>query len=136
MENTNVPEVGKEESSAQEQYEQMKESVESDTVSEHKGLAILGYILPFLFFLPLVNEKSKHNEFARFHANQHLILLIAIVGLYVVHNLLYMMLFLGGLFLSQLINLAFLVFMVLGIINAVKGEMKELPLIGGFNLLK
>lgn len=107
----------------------------ADDANTHKVLAIVGYILPFLFFLPLVSEEGKKSEFAMFHANQHLILLIGIVGLYVIHNMFYMMLMVGGFFLMQLINLAFLVFVVIGIINAAKGEMKELPLIGGFKIL-
>ena len=108
----------------------------SDEVSEHKLYAIIGYILPFLFFLPLLSESSKHNAFARFHANQQLLLLLLVVGLYVIHNVLFIVFMAGGFFIMQLLNLAVLVLAILGIVNAVQGEMKELPLIGKFRLLK
>jgi uncharacterized membrane protein len=96
----------------------------------------LGYILPFLFFLPLLSESSKSNAFARFHANQQLILLIAVVGLYAIHNVLYIILMAGGFFIIQILNLAILVLAILGIVNAAQGQMKELPVIGKFRLLK
>ena len=107
-----------------------------DDISEHKLYAILGYILPFLFFLPLLQESSKHNAFARFHANQQLILLIGWAALYVVGNMLVMILYMMGVFLLPLLNLAFLVLAILGIIHAAQGQMKELPVIGKFRLLK
>ncbi len=104
----------------------------NDGVSEHKLWAILGYILPFLFFVPMVNDSSKHNAFARFHANQQLSLLVICLGLYIVSNM-----FLGMMFfvIMPLINLAMLVLVIMGIIHAAKGEMKPLPAIGGIILL-
>lgn len=108
----------------------------SNEAGEHKLYAILGYVLPFLFFLPLLQESSKNDPFARFHANQQLILLIGWVGLYVVSNMLVMVLYMLGVFLLPLLNLAFLVLAILGIINAAQGQMKELPVIGKFRLLK
>jgi len=119
---------------AKQEFEEMKESL-TDDVGDHKTLAIVGYILPILFFLPLLSEEGKKNAFARFHANQHLIFLIAIFGLYILHNILFTMFFMGGFFIMQLINIAFLAFVIIGIINAAKGEMKELPLIGSFKIL-
>ncbi len=112
------------------------EAAQNDDVSEHKLYAILGYILPFLFFLPLLQESSKNNAFARFHANQQLILLIGWAALYVVGNMLVMILYMMGVFLLPLLNLAFLVLAIFGIINAAQGQMKELPVIGKFRLLK
>lgn len=108
----------------------------SDNINDHKLYAILGYILPFLFFLPLVQESSKHDAFARFHANQQLILLIIWIGLYILSNMFYAILMMGAFLLMPLLNLAVLVLAILGIINAVHGEMKELPIVGGFKLLK
>jgi uncharacterized membrane protein len=107
----------------------------TQSVGDHKLYAILGYILPFLFFLPLLQDNLKHNEFARFHANQQLLLLIGWVGVYIVGNMLIMVLYML-VFLLPLLNLAFLVLAIIGVINAVQGEMKELPLIGKFKLLK
>ena len=47
-----------------------------------------------------------------------------------------MILYMMGVFLLPLLNLAFLVLAIFGIINAAQGQMKELPVIGKFRLLK
>ncbi len=109
--------------------------VANDGVSEHKLWAIVGYILPFLFFIPMLDEKAKHNAFARFHAEQQLALLAVCLGVYVLANVIMGMFFYGLFFLMPLINLAIIVLAVLGIIHAAQGEMKQLPIIGGIKLL-
>jgi hypothetical protein len=48
-----------------------------EDIEKNKALAIIGYILPILFFIPLLNDQSKNSPFAKFHANQQLVLLIA-----------------------------------------------------------
>jgi uncharacterized membrane protein len=98
---------------------------------DHKLWAIIGYILPFLFFIPMLDEKAKHDTYVRFHAEQQLALLVVGLGVFVAMS------FIGGFmfFIAPLCNLALLVFAILGIISAAKGEMKELPLIGGIKLL-
>ncbi|PJC56150.1 hypothetical protein CO026_01910 [Candidatus Kaiserbacteria bacterium CG_4_9_14_0_2_um_filter_41_32] len=111
-----------------------KETVRDDNV---KLYAILGYVLPFLFFLPLINERTKHNEYSRFHANQQLILLLVWVAVQIVaENFLHIIIGYGSNSLLGLFNIAVLILAVLGIINAVQHNMKELPLVGGFRILK
>ena len=92
---------------------------------------ILGYVIPILFFVPLVGE-LKDNAFARFHANQQLNLLLYWV---VVNVVLGMIPFIGWVLLpfSYLFGL---VLMIMGIMNVSKGEQKPLVLIGGINLIK
>lgn len=105
---------------------------------DHKLFAVLGYILPFLFFIPLVQEESKNNPFARFHANQQLILLAFLIGLYLLQVIFSTVLFMLGILivmLSPLVALALIVLVILGIINASQGKMKPLPLIGKLELL-
>ncbi len=109
----------------------------SDGVSEHKLYAILGYILPILFFLPLIQESSKNNAFARFHANQQLILLLLWVGVqFVLSNVLYMVMSMGAYAIMPILNLAILVLAIMGIVHAAQGQMKELPVVGKFKLIK
>lgn len=116
--------------------ESQSETVLSE-VNEQKLYAILGYIIPFLFFLPLVMESSKNNQFARFHANQQLILLIILVGIeFFLTNILHQMIGFGAYTFMPLIHLALLVLVIMGVINAAQGEMKELPVVGRFRLLK
>lgn len=112
------------------------EAPKTDGVDEHKLFAILGYILPFLFFIPLISDSSKHNAFARFHANQQLILLVIwVVWRVISGQIFYMMPFGGGYTLMSVFNLAFLVLVIIGVVNAVQKQMKELPVVGGFNLV-
>lgn len=102
-------------------------------VEKNKAMAIVGYIIPILFFVPLVTE-AKDSPFAKFHANQQLNLLLFWVVGYIVSSILIIVLI--GLILMPLVMIAALVFMIMGIINAAKGEMKALPLIGGFKIIK
>ena len=101
-------------------------------VEKNKAMAIVGYIIPILFFIPLISD-GKNSPFAKFHANQQLVLLIAAVVVNVVGGMIpiigwFLILPLGCIFL--------LVVAIMGIINSSKGEMKKLPLIGGIEILK
>lgn len=95
-----------------------------------KIFAIIGYIFPILFFIPLVTE-AKSQPFARFHANQQLLLLIW----YVIANAIGIVPVLGWLAMPILIVIG-LVLAIMGIINASQGAMKPLPIIGKYTLLK
>lgn len=108
--------------------QQSSASVGADAVAQHKLWAILGYIIPILFFIPLVNESSKHNTFARFHANQQLLLFITWAIGWV------LMMFIAVL--GMVVYLFALILMIIGIVNAAGGKMKRLPLVGGFTLIQ
>ena len=99
--------------------------------SNAKTIGILGYIIPILFFLPAVMEELKNNEFAKFHANQQLALLIywAIVG--IMSNIIPILGWIIGFF-GFLLGVAIV---LIGIVNASNGHKKKLPLIGGMSLL-
>lgn len=102
-------------------------------VEKNKPLAIIGYIFPIIFFIPLLTE-AKDSPFAKFHANQQLILLLfAFIG-FTASSILTIVFI--GLILFPIIMIAALVFMVMGIINAANGEIKRLPIVGGFDILK
>lgn len=100
---------------------------------KNKALAIVGYIFPILFFLALVIEGSKNSPFAKFHANQQLVLLIT----WFVVQITGVIIPIIGWFLILPVGLIFiLVCVIMGVINAANGQMKKLPLIGGFTILK
>lgn len=101
-------------------------------VEKNKAMAIIGYILPILFFIPLVSD-AKNSPFAKFHANQQLNLLLAAIAVNVVGSIIPI---LGWFIILPFGSLAIIVIAIMGIINAVKGEMKKLPIIGGFELIK
>ncbi len=106
--------------------------VENSDVENNKILAIVGYILPILFFVPLINEASKNSPFAKFHANQQLVLLISAIIVNVVGA---MIPFLGWFLILPIGSIAIIVLAIIGLINAAKGEMKPLPIIGGFKII-
>jgi uncharacterized membrane protein len=101
-------------------------------VEKNKAMAIVGYIIPILFFIPLISD-GKNSPFAKFHANQQLVLLIAAVVINIVGGVIP---FLGWFIILPLGCIFLLVVAIMGIISASKGEMKKLPLIGGIEILK
>ena len=105
-------------------------------IQNNKVMALLAY-LGFLFLIPLL--AAPNSRFARFHANQGLVLFIfeAIAG--VVTGIICIIPFVGwiiGGILSSAVGIFGLVLMILGIVNAVNGQAKQLPLIGGITILK
>lgn len=105
----------------------------ANDVEKNKLMAIVGYIIPILFFIPLLNEESKKSPFAKFHANQQLVLLISAIAVNIVGTLIPI---LGWFIILPIGSIIILVIAIIGIINAAKGEMKKLPIIGGFEILK
>ena len=102
-------------------------------------MAILGY-LSWLVIVPIF--AAPKSKFARFHANQGLVLAITEIAWWIVQGILTSILYsiswrLG--FISSilsLVNIAFLILTIIGIVNAVNGRAKELPIIGKFRILK
>ena len=102
-------------------------SADAADIESNKALGVLAYIL---FFIPIL--AAKDSKFAMYHANQGLALFVCAVGANVASHFIPLM----GWILVPMTSLAVLVFMVIGILNASRGEMKPLPLIGGITLLK
>jgi uncharacterized membrane protein len=111
-------------------------AVQSD-IEKNKVMAVLAYI-GILVLVPLL--AAKDSPFARYHANQGLVLFLAEIVLGIFGNILSLSLALSGLWfllmLMPLLWLATLVLAIIGIVNAVNGEMKPLPVIGGIKLFK
>ena len=109
-----------------------------EDIDQNKILAVLAY-LGVLVIVPLL--AAKDSPFVRFHANQGLVLLIASVIWNIVVRIVQLSIsaILRTYLLAILLNIAnvlILVFMIIGIINAVRGEEKELPVIGHYRILK
>ena len=104
------------------------EFVDPQDVQNNKALAILSYI-GLLFIIPLV--AAPNSKFAKFHANQGLLLFLfdIIMGIVAVIPFIGWLIAVAG-------SVASLVFMIMGIVNAAKGEAKELPLIGKYRIIK
>lgn len=117
-------------------------------IKENKVMAVLAYI-GLLVLVPIF--AAKNSKFARFHASQGLnvaILLVAQSIIYYILSAIIRVVFygsfifgVGGLLITilnlvnLLLSLAFIALEVLGIVNAVQGRCKKLPIIGRFDIL-
>ncbi len=106
-----------------------KETVQvatNDDIEKNKVNAILSY-LGILIIVPLLSEDAKKSPFAKHHLNQGLILLIAgIIG--------------GAIFWIPIIGwaagIAVFVIWLMGLISAIQGDMRKLPLIADIKIIK
>ncbi len=94
-----------------------------------------------LFFIPYIF--APNSQYAKFHANQSLIRLICAVVLIIASKIICSILgfipVLGsivGTVLPLLVNLVNLALFIIGVVNAFNKQAKELPIIGGFTILK
>ena len=108
-------------------------------VEKNKAMGVLAY-LSWLVLIPIF--AAKDSKFARFHANQGLVLLIASAIFGVARWILSEILFAISwrlYFVTVIISLFGLVFLalaIIGIVNAATGKAKELPVIGQIRILK
>ena len=106
-------------------YERMRTRAQESV--QNQRLSVLSYIWP-LAIIPLVLRNK--DDFARYHSNQGLVLLLAmglgstVAGIF------------GSGFLAAVVELFGLYCTVKGIINVIRGKKEPLPLIGGIKLLK
>ncbi len=109
-------------------------------INGNKVMAVLSYF-GILVLIPIL--AAKNSKYARYHANQGLVLLIAEVVISVASAIVTS--FLGGIVVLgtvlslafTLLDLATLALAVIGIVNAAQGKAKELPVIGGlFTILQ
>jgi uncharacterized membrane protein len=117
-----------------------KEAKKTESVNNGKACAALSYILIGIIWY-FFDEKMKQNSFVKFHVKQGLVLLIAwiiySIVLSIIFSALFVPLMFGGMMFGligilRLLNLVPWVFAIIGIINAVGGNQKELPIIGKY----
>ena len=99
---------------------------DAQDIEKNKVMAVLAYIL---FFIPLL--AAKDSKFARFHTNQGLVLFLGGIIASVVAVIPVI-----GWIIAPIVGLVITVLAVIGIINALNGRAKELPVIGKFKILK
>jgi uncharacterized membrane protein len=121
-------------------------------IEKHKGISIVGYIPP-LFIVPLLIAPAS--RFARYHANQGLLLFIlgtaflfASANLMLLNGTLFSLMAAIGMgvlawmgacvtyFASVFLIILIIALSISGIVHAANGEIKPLPFIGRVQLLK
>lgn len=88
------------------------------------GMAVLAYLSILVIVSYLV---AKDDPFVKFHIKQGLILLVIEVALSLIGSMVYMLWPV-----INILNIVVIIFAIIGIVNAVKGHEKELPIIGKF----
>jgi len=102
-------------------------------VDKNKIFGILAY-LGILWLVPLL--AAKESPFARYHANQGIILFITGMAVWICSIVLAFIPILGWL-IDLCLFIGMVVLWIMGIINAAKGECKPLPVIGNlFTIIK
>jgi len=112
----------------------------SKDAENNKGMAIIAYI-GILCLIPLITGDYKKSPFLKFHTNQGVVLFIAWLAWVFISFIL------GFIFSWWILAILFsivrfavwigvLILVILGIINAVNGRMKPLPLLGKFEIIK
>lgn len=106
---------------------ELNEVYDPKDIESNKVIACLSYI-GILVLIPLL--LAKDSRFAQYHANQGLLLLIIDVLLGILSIIPVVNIFAG------IIGVVVFVFCIIGIVAALKGEAKELPIIGKYRILK
>jgi len=101
-------------------------NITPEEIESGKTMAFVAYLI---FFIPLLIEESKKNKFVMFHTEQSLVVfLLNVAG--IILGTIGSLFCIGAIF--YLINLFAFVLWIIGIINALSGKVKELPLVGQF----
>ena len=89
-------------------------------------LTIVGWLVAYL-----AGDKNG----AKFHLNQALVIALAEIILYLVGGILAFIPIIGWI-VSSVLSILLFVCWIIGLIGAIKGENKKVPLIGGIQILK
>lgn len=88
-------------------------------------MAVLSYLGPLIIVSYLF---SDNDSFVKFHIKQSLVLIVLDVTLWILAKIVWPLWALFGIF--HLINWAFI---IVGVVNAARGQEKELPFVGKFS---
>ncbi len=110
-------------------------SFDQNDIQQNRVMGVLSY-LGILVLIPLF--AARESPFARFHCNQGIVLALAEVILSFAIRIFGRLPLVGWIIrlVGGLGGLALFVFAIMGIVNAINGKAKELPLVGGFQILK
>lgn len=103
------------------------EQFQKDDIEKNKLWAGLGYIF---FLIPTL--AANDSPYAKYHANQGLIINIAELIVWIVG---WIVPFIGGI-IAKIASIAIIILIIIGIINVANGEAKPLPFIGEITILK
>lgn len=103
-------------------------NITPEEIESGKTMAFVAYLI---FFIPLLIEESKKNKFVMFHTEQALVIVLTYVAVFILAFVASIIVPCVGALLFLLYIFPFVLW-IIGIINALSGKVKELPLIGQF----
>ena len=112
---------------SQEIFENDQEEFDPQDIEKNKTMAGLAYLI---FFLPLI--ACPDSKFARFHANQALILWLAGIAGSIILGFIPII----GWILLPVFTIVLIIFGVMGLVNGLGGKAKKLPIVGNYTLIK
>ncbi len=92
--------------------------------SKNTLMAALSYVGPLVIVSYLT---AKDDPFVKFHIKQGLVVFIGDIAVWFLSSMLW-----GFWMIMQFVNLGLIVLSIIGIINAVQGKEKDLPLVGQY----
>ncbi|MEN8123755.1 MAG: hypothetical protein ABFR32_01395 [Bacteroidota bacterium] len=98
--------------------------MENQTIKDGKTIAIISYITFIGTIIAFVLNQNKKNTFAAFHIRQA----IGLVLLGFLINFIIRYLDIG--WIGNLLNLGVFVLFIIGLVGAIQGEEKKIPLLG------
>jgi uncharacterized membrane protein len=99
--------------------------MDQKTISWVSYITLVGWIIAIVSY----NGSNDKGSLARFHLRQSLGLMLTVIAIYIATIMLTMMISFLGLILS-LLNLGVLILWIIGLIAAVNGEEKPVPILG------
>lgn len=101
------------------------------SVEDAEQNMVMGIVAYILFFIPLL--AARDSKFAMYHANQGLVLFLTALLVNVVGGIIPII---GWFIIIPLGNLLILILAIIGIVHAAQKQVKPLPWIGKFEIIK
>ncbi|PQJ78110.1 DUF4870 domain-containing protein [Polaribacter porphyrae] len=100
--------------------------MENQTVNEGKTAAIIAYFTIIGTLVAFIMNNSKKNSFTSFHIRQFFgIFIMGMINKYLVFDML-------GKFIGGIVFLFLVILWFIGFIGAIKGEEKQVPVVGEY----
>ncbi len=100
----------------------------SSTIEEGKTIAIISYVTLIGLIIAIVMNNDKKNSFASYHIRQSIGIIVLYFIVWVFFYILSYVFYIP--FLSTILYIGVFVLWILGILAAVQGETKPVPLVG------
>ena len=99
-------------------------------LEQSKACGALSYLLFGIIWF-FMDEKMRNDKFAAFHVGQAIVFLITAAAVNILNSVLWIIPFFG-IFTMAVLQIVLLVLFVYGVVMALTGQKKELPMIGHF----